>query len=156
MADKIIPPRIQRNLLRIRKNLTSVEDEYYQVASLYILYLEGIEYPTEEQVLRTKNYLLSVYVGFSHILGKELTEREIEILYKTTEGNSFASIASDLNISKTRAMTLRLSILRKLQAENLPQAIYIATRLCQLPPKEPNFLNYKEKEEEKTGEIENK
>ncbi len=143
MANKSIPPS------KLKHKLIDIEEHYYEIAAEYLLRSDGIQSPTKQQIINLKKFLSNTYFGFSLIFGKELTDRESNVLYRATSGEKVTDTSFILNISLTRVAQLRLSVLKKLQSENIEQAIYRATRLGYLPPK---ATTYKEKE---TEELEN-
>ncbi len=60
-------------------------------------------------------------------MSNELTPRELEILYLIANGHSNAEIASILFLSPHTIKVIVTSILRKLNAKNRAQAVFIAT-----------------------------
>ncbi|MDQ8039231.1 MAG: LuxR C-terminal-related transcriptional regulator [Rickettsiella sp.] len=143
MANKSITPS------KLRRKLIDIEEQYYEITAECLLRSADIQNPTKQQIINLKKYLANTYFGFSLIFGKELTDRECNILFRATSGEKVTDTSSTLNISLTRVAQLRLSVLKKLQAENIEQAIYRATRLGYLPPKANAF------KEQETEEVKN-
>lgn len=121
------------SLSGLRNKLLGSEDRYYTDAAKYFLFSEGIKNLNEEKVLKTKKTLFNRYFGFSLILGINLTENQINILYKAASGEKTPDISSELGISETRIIQLRTKVINKLQSENVTHAVYKLTRLGYLP-----------------------
>lgn len=66
-------------------------------------------------------------------MGINLTENQINILYKAASGEKTPDISSELGISETRIIQLRTKVINKLQSENVTHAVYKLTRLGYLP-----------------------
>ncbi|MGB8285228.1 MAG: hypothetical protein WCE22_00755 [Candidatus Aquirickettsiella gammari] len=128
----------------LRRQLIESEDTYYGRAAKYWLFSEGIKNPSEKKILDIKKSLFDRYFGFSLILGINLTENQINILYRAACGEKTADTSSELSISKTRIIQLRTKAIEKLQSENVAHAVYKLTRLGYFNPIPPQ-LNKTEK-----------
>ena len=135
-----------------RCNLIAKENEYYKAASEYLLIAEGSKTPNEKEILKTKKHLFHVYLGLSLLLATPLTQRELEVIYQASCGEEHVGTAINFNVTESTIKKFRISAFKKLQSENIAQAIYRATRLGYLPFKEKQFSQNPTK---KTEEFEN-
>lgn len=132
------------SLSGLRRQLVSSEDCYYTDAARLFLFGEGIKNASNHQVLDAKKYLSNTYLGLSVLLHKELTIRELEVLYRASIGERIEDIASYFNISFNRVTQIKMATIKKLNTENYEQVVSRATRLRLLPLENPSFINSKE------------
>jgi FixJ family two-component response regulator len=67
-----------------------------------------------------------------------LTPREQDVMRQVVTGRLNKQVAGDLNLSEARVKALRAQIMRKMQAETLPELVRIADRLGITAAKEAN------------------
>jgi FixJ family two-component response regulator len=67
-----------------------------------------------------------------------LTPREQDVMRQVVTGRLNKQVAGDLNLSEARVKALRAQIMRKMQAETLPELVRIADRLGVTAAKEAN------------------
>lgn len=131
------------SLSGLRSKFLGSENIYYTDAAKYLLFSSGVTNPTDEKILALKKSLFNRYFGLSLLLGISLTQNEINILYKAACGEKKTVTSSELGISETRITQLRLNAIKKLQSENVTNAVYKLTRLGYLPSleiKEPENI----------------
>ncbi|MCZ6914126.1 MAG: LuxR C-terminal-related transcriptional regulator [Rickettsia endosymbiont of Ixodes persulcatus] len=136
MANKRI------SLIKVRRNLIDLEEDYYTTAAHFSLLNNGVNIPSKEEISECKKYLNHTYLGLYILLEKPLTDRQIDILYRAACGEDDSKTANSLNISVNRVAEIRKEVLRRLNANNAKQALYRATCAGHLPAygKEPKAL----------------
>jgi FixJ family two-component response regulator len=67
-----------------------------------------------------------------------LTPREQDVMRQVVSGRLNKQVAGDLNLSEARVKALRGQIMRKMNAETLPQLVRIADRLGITAVKQPS------------------
>lgn len=128
----------------LRRQLDSSQDCYYTDAARLFLFEEGVQNPSNYQLLEAKKYLSNIYLGFSVLLHKELTKRELDVLYRASIGERIEDIAAKLNISFNRVTQIKLATIKKLNADSYEQVISRGTRLRLLLLDNPSFINHQE------------
>lgn len=114
-------------------NLIAQENQYYKSAAKYLLCKEGINHPTVNQLRSKINYLLHIHLSLSLHYGKRLSESEIRSLFYASCGEELKESAVSINRTPDVIKRHRMSALKKLQSESMPQAMYRAIQLGYLP-----------------------
>ncbi len=121
------------SLIKIKRNLIKIEEEYYDTAAHFGLLNNGVSNPSKEEILEYKKYLNHTYLGLYILLEKPLTNRQIDILYRASCGEEVSETAIHLNISINRVLEIRKEVFKRFNANNAKQALYRATSAGYLP-----------------------
>jgi DNA-binding NarL/FixJ family response regulator len=119
-----------------RCKLIELENQYYRAASEYLLLMERVTNPSEKIIRETKKLLTHTYFGLSILLANPLTQRELDAVYQASCGEEQIDTAVNFKVTESSIKKFRISAFKKLQSENIAQAVYRATRLGYLPLKD--------------------
>jgi DNA-binding CsgD family transcriptional regulator len=120
-----------KNTIKVKEAM----DKSHHVNDLAVKFLKflGKRKPTQQHIEITKKLLLTAVIQEHLYFDEKLTKREKECLLLAAKGYSTEETANILEITLSTVESHRLSIFKKLQCNNIGQAVLEGIRFGHIP-----------------------